>query len=639
MRAFRVVTSTVSSTARPRAITQVLAVAVACFAGFAGACATGVMDPPQGDEQEEPADRDRAADENPEHADEIALVDALLEQLAAREVTARQAYGDCWGIEPARAELDAWIEVGLEADDLRAVICGADPGPFDPRERLERAFETCVSRAPDEAEITDYLSYGLSAEETFLAVCESEEALRRIIEAAIVRYLARDPEPDEVNAWIDADLPRAALLREIAESSAAALTDLVQQALASCGTADAKLQDYVEGNSSVMATDLVEEICDGNADDELVALAQFLDCNAREPSAQELKHWTKNADLDAEVSAKFCAPNNAGGPAQRNAIAAAYDRCLGRAPSQAEIDGWAASGQTTAQIVAGICGSPEARRHAIAQAYRGCLGRAPRPDEVDAWANGGQSNTEITRQICQSPEARRHAVRLAYQQCLRRTPSEAEIDAWANTQLSGGEIRHAICNSEEARQNPVTIVSHLQPRPAGWFYDIWRNNCHTAANAGVLDSPSNTGIVACKPGQTGMGPRGRGVGGHTFNYRLEGGNTSYFNWGPPPCVCPGTPPASYSTPGCHRACVEGMCGGQFDAGQTRALPVGQLVEVPSASICAGQTHDAGGGLGACNTCCDTRANTNWSGAPDDPLNSNREAFRGECKAFCAGFFR
>jgi hypothetical protein len=625
MRFSRVVVSSPCSRARIRSVSAI-AIAAACFAGFVGACVTGV---PEGRPDDDPEGDRRIA----EDAEEIALVDELVELFEGREATARDAYAECWAIAPARAELDAWIEVGLEGDDLRATICGAQPAPFDPNERLQSAFAACLDRAPSDEETKDWLSYGLSAEELFLAVCESEESQRRIIEAAIVRYFGRDPLPHEVDSWLDADLPRAALLREIGGSLEAARADVMRDALDDCAGANATLADYLEDDASVLATDVVDQICGAQADDMLTAAAHFVDCNGRQPSDAELQTWAKEAD-----DTKSC-PSQNQGVAQRNAIAAAYTRCLGRAGSQAEIDSWVASGQTTAQIVAGICSSPEARRHSIAEAYRGCLGRVPRPDEVDAWANSGNSNAEITRQICSSPEARRYAVRLAYQQCLRRTPSEAEIDSWANTQMSAGEIRHAICNSEEAQNLPPPHVSHVQPLPPGWFYDIWRNNCHTAANLGVLNSPSNTGIIACRPNETGMGPRGRGVGGHTFNYVLEGGNTSYYNWGPPPCVCPGTPPANYSAPGCHRTCVEQMCGGQFDPNRTSALPVGRLVEVPGVSICAGQTFDKGGSVSDCNKCCDDRANTNWSGAPDDPHNANRESYRAECKSFCQGFFR
>ena len=109
----------------------------------------------------------------------------------------------------------------------------------------------------------------------------------------------------EANAWIDADLPRAALLREIAASTEAARADLVVDALATCGAGDAKVMDYVEQNASVMATDLVDDICQGKADDMLIAEAQFLDCRGRMPSDNELEEWAKQvAPHSAALSGK-----------------------------------------------------------------------------------------------------------------------------------------------------------------------------------------------------------------------------------------------------------------------------------------------------------------------------------------------
>jgi hypothetical protein len=559
-------------------------------------------------------------------------------ELSAREATTRQAYADCVGVEPSQGELDGWLGAGLDGDALYAALCGM---PSEPASELERvawiddAHTDCLGRPASEEEVEYWLGENLDLAATFAGICESEESLRRVIDGAYLHYAERPVTAAELDGWLDTGLLRVALVRQIAAAPDAARVRVVRDAYLTC-LGRAASADEVRGwvDQALTEDQLRAGICGSQEARRLIVVTAYRECLNRVPSEGEITGWVDGATALEDLRAGICESTEA---QLRRSIAGSYRTCLGREASPAEIDAWVATGGNAGDIGNSICSSAEARRHAVATAYTGCLGRAASPAEIQLWADLEASIADIRSGICHSSEARRHAIRLAYRQCLRRQPSVGEIDSWDGTQLSGWEIRWAICHSAEAATNPVQVISHLQPKPPGWFYDIFRNNCHTAANLGVRNSPGDTGIVACRPNQTGLGPRGNGVGGHTFNYVVGGGNTSYYNWGPPPCVCPGTPPASYATAGCHRTCVDRMCLGQFDS-TTRALPIGQTVEVPGPSICAAQTFGTGS-LGDCNTCCDTRADTRWSGPPDDPTNALRETYRYECKQSCTNVFK
>lgn len=566
------------------------------------------------------------------------FIEDLETELWAREAVARQAYADCVGVEPSQGELDGWLGAGLDGEALYAALCGmpsAAPTELDRIAWIDDAHDDCLGRAASEEELQYWLGENLDLPATFAGICESEESLRRVIDAAYVQYAERPATEAELAGWIDTGLLRVMLVRQIPAAPDPARVRVVRDAYLTClgraASAD-EVRHWVD--QALTEAQLRAGICGSQEARRFIVVGAYRDCLNRVPSEAEISGWVDGATALENLRAGICESTEG---QLRRSIAKSYRDCLGRAASAAEIDGWVATGGTAAAIGNSICTSAEARRHAIAQAYTGCLGRPGSPAEIQGWADLPNSTADIKSAICHSAEARRHAIRLAYRQCLRREPSVAEIDGWNATTLSGWEIRWAICHSAEAAQNPVQVVSHLQPTPAGWYYDIFRNNCHTAANLGVRNSPLDTGIVACRPGETGVGPRGNGVGGHTFNYVVGGGNTSYYNWGPPPCVCAGNPPADYSAAGCHRTCVEPMCLGQFDS-TTRALPVGQTVEVPGPSICAAQTFGTGT-LANCNTCCDNRANTNWAGAPNDPTDALKESYRYECKQSCANVFR
>jgi len=475
------------------------------------------------------------------------VIDVLDMAVAERERTVREAYASCAGTQPSRAELDAWIDSGLDGGALSGAICGSAPEvPVDPAV-IVNAFTACLGRPATGDELSNWLSSGLSGEATYAGICNSEDALRGIIAGSYLRDLGRQATEQEVNGWVDTGGSRLEIVRSI-------------RAVPGAGG---------QGGGGATLPDQIRD---------------------------------------------------------------AYTACLGRAASQPEVDGWVATGRTAAEARAGICGSEEARRHGIAKAYQDCLGRAARPDEINAWYAAPGTIGQLRDAICASRESRLHAIRLAYQHCLHRTPAQVEIDAWDVTGLSVAEMRWGICTSVESRQHGIQVVSHLQPTPPFWHYDYFVNNCHTAANKGVLDSPLNTGIISCRR-ETGVGTNAQGIGGHTFNYvRNANGTTSYYNWGRPPCTCDGPPPADFAAPGCHRRCVEPMCGDQFLATETRPLPVGQLVEIPGPSFCATRRLRTGEN---CEACCDARGNA-WADLPDPHgINAQgRASFVQQCKQLC-----
>lgn len=170
-------------------------------------------------------------------------------------------------------------------------------------------------------------------------------------------------------------------------------------------------------------------------------------------------------------------------------------------------------------------------------------------------------------------------------------------------------------------------------------YDIWRANCHTAANNAVLDDMAHTGIVACG----GTPELQTNPQNHTAVYRQNpDGTTTYWNWNTPCGPCAGAPDPAVE---CHRQCIETVCGDQF-SDATRILPPGTLVEIPGPSACVTEVKTTLGfpmgfsrsHLDACRACCARRADM-WSNT--DPGNQQRggdaSQFRQLCQASCDAF--
>lgn len=569
----------------------------------------------------------------------LPCIDCDLQQ---RDVIVRELFSLCLSVLPAQAEVDAWVESGLSEAALFDAICTSSPQNPPNEEELRwtiiDAYAGCLGRAASEEEIQGWLDGGLSAEETFAAICNSEEARRKEIADAYLSYLGRAATVQEIQGWLDTGRTRVEILRAIQASAEARRYSRVRASYRECLGREASEEEARGWINTALTDDEVQAaICGSLEARRRIVDAAYRECLDRVGSDAEIQGWANGNTPLNELRNSIC--NSAEG-APRVFIKNAYQDCLGRAASPQEVDNWIATGGTPDAIRQGICQSAEARRHAIANAYRECLGRAARPDEIDHWANQAGSHEDLRNGICGSQEARRYAIKLAYRNCLRRWPSEEEVNAWDNTGLSRWEIRWGICNSTEARQYSPVVISHLQTDP-NWFYDIYSNNCHTAANLGVLNSPNNTGIIMCQSNYTGVGITGNGVGGHTFNYvsNLDG-STTYWGWGESCGPCAGAPPANYSQPGCHRNCVDKLCLGQFTVEHTHPLPVGQLVEVPGPSFCARQAFYGGGNNASCHACCDQRADA-WNHTLD-PLGvqqQQRENYRQSCHQLCNGFFQ
>ena len=177
----------------------------------------------------------------------------------------------------------------------------------------------------------------------------------------------------------------------------------------------------------------------------------------------------------------------------------------------------------------------------------------------------------------------------------------------------------------------------------GCKYDIWRHNCHNAANYPIVHPPTPNpwGIISCQ------GDAANGQSGHTYNYTVldlpapKGGKSPgkqvcFYNWGDKCCApSDGKLPPNISG-GPALACVKKFCGDQYDPGKTIALPPGQTVEKPAAVTCALDTKKAGGGVADCNKCCDDHAKY-WtpSGDPTESPGKQKKYLQ-DCKMFCNG---
>ncbi len=107
--------------------------------------------------------------------------------------------------------------------------------------------------------------------------------------------------------------------------------------------------------------------------------------------------------------------------------------------------------------------APKPDAAAVANAYLKCLGRAPSQDEARGWIAAQLKGEPVVEQICNSAEARRRAAAGAYVACLGREGSASEIDAWANGPTATGDIRTLICASDEAKAYLATVAGTTPP--------------------------------------------------------------------------------------------------------------------------------------------------------------------------------
>jgi hypothetical protein len=138
-------------------------------------------------------------------------------------------------------------------------------------------------------------------------------------------------------------------------------------------------------------------------------------------------------------------------------VIGAYQRYLGRTPSDAEVAGWVTqmqNGLTDEHLEAGFIGSPEyIANHGgqgagwVTGMYHDLLGRTPSQAEVDGWVqalNNGEPPTQVAYGFAASPERERQHVTLDYQTFLGRNPTDAERDAWVNAFVHGSTNEQVI---------------------------------------------------------------------------------------------------------------------------------------------------------------------------------------------------
>ena len=178
-------------------------------------------------------------------------------------------------------------------------------------------------------------------------------------------------------------------------------------------------------------------------------------------------------------------------------------------------------------------------------------------------------------------------------------------------------------------------------------YDIWSKNCHTAANEFCLDSNRKMPSAACGIVKCAANFDNESIQGHTFNWRIEGNQTCFYNWGNKECVDGTTVPPDMSRDDITYLVLE-MCGpGQAVVERPEALKPGEMVENPSPSACLDEQIDLRPSVGpdengmitdpdfraACYQCCVTRADT-WPCNKDDSKCADKFKFLKECKSNC-----
>jgi hypothetical protein len=181
----------------------------------------------------------------------------------------------------------------------------------------------------------------------------------------------------------------------------------------------------------------------------------------------------------------------AGLNAQERFVQALYLDALGRAGTQAELDGWLgllnAGGQQA--VAAGIEGSFEAQDHLVQSWYQTYLGRPADGTEKLGWVGllqAGQSEEQVLSQILGSAEfydraqsmglactADQNYVQALYQVLLGRTAGDAEVAGWVNTlpQLGTHGVALAMLHSQEFRTDQFegyyNALLHRPDDPAG----------------------------------------------------------------------------------------------------------------------------------------------------------------------------
>jgi hypothetical protein len=162
-----------------------------------------------------------------------------------------------------------------------------------------------------------------------------------------------------------------------------------------------------------------------------------------------------------------------------------YANFLHRDASPAEVNGWVqrlATGMSVEQAEAAFVGSLEYRNdHGgggapwINSLYFDLLGRAPAQAEVNGWLNvlnSGVSPDAVANAFATSTEHLSERVDNDYQLFLGRTPAQAEIDGWVGF-LRGGGTDQDLAANFAASYESITVRNHDDLNL--WITDVYQN--------------------------------------------------------------------------------------------------------------------------------------------------------------------
>lgn len=182
-------------------------------------------------------------------------------------------------------------------------------------------------------------------------------------------------------------------------------------------------------------------------------------------------------------------------------ITNAYQQYLGRAPSTAEVEGWAGAmqqGLSDERVEAGFIGSDEyINNHGgpgagwVLGMYQNLLGRTPAQSEVDGWVyqlDHGMSATDVAYGFAASIERESKRVTADYQHYLGRTPAQSEIDGWVGQFEAGYSNENVIggfVGSAEYWQNHGSVATEWLDAA---YEDILNRPADAAASASWLPS-------------------------------------------------------------------------------------------------------------------------------------------------------
>ncbi len=186
-------------------------------------------------------------------------------------------------------------------------------------------------------------------------------------------------------------------------------------------------------------------------------------CLGRTPSQSEINNWSAVNDQAGSTAVAQGISNSL--EARMYLVKGWYTQYLGRVPSLAEAQNWANAMQVQSeeQLLSGILGSTEFYNRAqtlftgsaderyVRALYQALLGRTPSSGEVSSWVVAVQASgrAAVALGFLSSLEYRGLAVTANYTTILGRTPSAAEVYAWASSPLSLHVIRDAFLASGE----------------------------------------------------------------------------------------------------------------------------------------------------------------------------------------------